>query len=71
VDRLSKLEGDQFDRAYIEEMAREHKEKLSDFEEASKIAQNVELKAFIAKMLPTLRAHAKLVQALESRKSSS
>ena len=68
VDRLSKLEGDQFDKAYIDQMVKDHREDVAAFEKAAKTVNDAELKTFVVKTLPTLRAHLKHITAIESGK---
>jgi putative membrane protein len=69
IDRLSKLEGDQFDKAYIDEMIKDHKTDIEEFEEAGKTTKDAELKVFIAKTLPTLRSHLSHIQGIEESKA--
>lgn len=62
VDRLSKLSGDAFDRAYVQEMLKDHQKDVSEFRTESKSGKDAEVKAWAAKTLPTLEEHLKLVQ---------
>jgi len=65
-DRLSKLSGTAFDRAYIQEMVADHKKDVADFQKESKSGGDTEVKAWAAKTLPTLEEHNKLVQDISS-----
>lgn len=63
-DRLSKLKGAAFDRAYIQEMVNDHKEDVALFRSAAKNCQDPDLRAWAGKTLPTLQEHLRMVQDL-------
>jgi putative membrane protein len=65
-DRLSKLSGAAFDRAYIQEMVADHKKDVADFRKESQSGKDSEVKAWAAKTLPTLEEHSKMVQDISS-----
>jgi putative membrane protein len=56
-DRLSKLSGKEFDRAYMNEMLKDHREDVAEFEKASKSATDPDVKGFASRTLPTLQEH--------------
>ena len=60
--RLSKLSGEQFDRAYMQAMVRDHRADVNEFKKASRSAKDPDVKAFAAKTLPTLEEHLALAQ---------
>lgn len=62
AERLGKLSGNDFDKAYMKHMVDDHKKDVSDFEKASRSAEDPEVKAFAAKTLPTLKAHLQQAQ---------
>ena len=62
VDKLSKLSGAQFDKAYMSHMVDDHKHDVSDFKKQAQSGKDGELKGFAAKTLPTLEEHLKLAQ---------
>ena len=66
ADKLAKLEGEQFDKAYAAEMVKDHKKSVSDFETAAKTAKDPEVKAFAEKNLPTLRTHLEHAQKMSA-----
>jgi putative membrane protein len=70
VDRLSKLSGEQFDKAYVSEMVKDHEKVAGEFEKASKTAQNPELKSFAATTLPVIKTHLKHIKAIASGKTT-
>jgi len=65
-DRLSALSGNDFDRAYMSEMARDHTEDIALFERAAEISTDPDLKAWAAQSLPMLREHLALARQVNS-----
>jgi putative membrane protein len=63
-DRLSQLKGAEFDRAYIKDMLKDHREDVALFEAMSKSGSDPDLRAFAIKTLPTLREHYQLARKL-------
>jgi putative membrane protein len=64
--RLEKLSGDQFDKAYMADMLKDHKKDVAAFEKESRSAKDPDIKSFATKTLPTLQAHMKQAQSLAS-----
>jgi putative membrane protein len=58
-ERLSKLSGEQFDKAYMAEMLKDHKKDISEFRTESKSGQDPAVKDFATQTLPTLESHLK------------
>lgn len=58
-DRLSKLSGADFDRAYIADMVKDHRADVAEFKKEAIGGSDPEVKAFAAKTLPTLEEHLK------------
>jgi putative membrane protein len=56
-DKLDKLSGEQFDRAYMQDMVKDHKTDVAEFQHESKMAKNAEVKNFAAETLPVLQSH--------------
>jgi putative membrane protein len=69
MDRFQQQEaGKEFDRDYIEQMVKDHKEDVELFERAADDTKlDAELRAYAKKTLPTLRDHLKQAQAIESK----
>ncbi|HEX7778040.1 MAG TPA: DUF4142 domain-containing protein, partial [Vicinamibacterales bacterium] len=63
-DRLGKLDGAAFDKAYVAEMVKDHKQAITNFERAAKSA-DPDVKAFAEKMLPALKEHLSQAQAIK------
>ena len=58
-DRLSKLNGEQFDAAYMRDMVKDHTKDVAEFKQESQKAKNPEVKNFASQTLPTLEDHLK------------
>jgi putative membrane protein len=63
-DRLEKLSGAAFDRAYIQDMLQDHQKDVSEFRKQASSAKDADIKAWAAKTLPTLEQHLTQVQSL-------
>lgn len=57
IDRLAKLDGAKFDRAYIEDETRERKQDLKEYTKASQGGNDPDLKNFATSTLPSLEDH--------------
>jgi len=60
--RLEKLSGAEFDRAYIDVMIKDHQKDIKEFERQATNGSDPELKAFAAKTLADLKEHLKMAQ---------
>ena len=65
-DRLSALSGNDFDRAYMSEMVRDHTEDIALFERAAETSTDPDLKAWATQSLPVLREHLALARQVNS-----
>jgi putative membrane protein len=63
-DHLSKLSGEQFDRAYMKNMVRDHTKDVAEFRKESKSAKDNDLKNFASQTLPTLEDHLKQAKSI-------
>ena len=66
-DRLSKLSGAEFDRAYMQDMVADHREDVSEFRRESKNNSDSDVKAWAAKTLPTLEHHLQMAESTNSK----
>ena len=66
-DRLSKLNGAAFDRAYARDMVKDHEADVAAFQKEANAGKDDSLKGFASEALPTLQDHLK--QAKEMMKS--
>ena len=66
-DRLMALQGSDFDRAYMQEMVKDHTQDVAEFEKAAQTASDAELRGWAAAKLPTLREHLALARDINSQ----
>ena len=76
AESLNKKSGAKFDHEYMEEMVKDHKKDVKEFEKQAKNAKDADVRNFASKTLPTLQEHLKMAEAAEKaakgeRKSSS
>jgi putative membrane protein len=69
-DRLSKLSGAEFDRAYMRDMVSDHKTDVSEFKREADHGADADLKAFASKTLPTLEHHLSMAESVDSKVKS-
>jgi putative membrane protein len=67
LDRLSKLSGADFDRAYVREMVRDHDADVKSFQKQAQNGQDSSLRDFAAKTLPTLQDHQKQIHDIDRK----
>ncbi len=63
--KLSKLSGDAFDRAFAKEMVADHKKDIAEFQKEAK-RQNDPAAGYASETLPTLQNHLQMAQSLQS-----
>lgn len=56
-NKLSKLQGAAFDKAYMKDMVADHKQDVAEFKKASMTAKDPDLKSWAGQTLPTLESH--------------
>src|SRR5947209_15779825 len=56
-ERLAKLSGADFDKAYMKDMVQDHTKDVSEFRAESTKAKDSDVKSFASKTLPTLEEH--------------
>jgi len=66
-ERLSKLSGPAFDKAYMDDMVTDHVKDVAAFRKQSTGAKDPDLKAFAAKTLPTLEEHLKQAKDVQAK----
>lgn len=62
--RLEKLSGEEFDRAYMRDMVKDHKADVAEFARESQSSKDPAVKNFARQTLPTLRQHLKEAEKL-------
>ena len=64
-DRLSKLNGAAFDKAYMRDMVTDHRKDVAEFRHESQMGSDPDVKAWAGKTLPTLEEHLKLAESTD------
>jgi len=70
-EHLSKLSGPNFDRSYMENMVKDHKKDVADFNRESSSGKDSDVKQFASKTLPTLKEHLKEAEGISHVKTAS
>jgi putative membrane protein len=70
-DKMASLSGAAFDKAYKQEMLKDHRKDVADFQKESMKAMDADVKAFATRTLPTLKEHLSMIEGMTSTKSMS
>ena len=70
-DKLSKLSGTAFDKAYAADMVKDHQTDISEFQKEASSGKNPTLKSFASETLPVLQDHLKMAKDMQQSVSSS
>jgi putative membrane protein len=70
ADRLSKMTGADFDRAYVREMVKDHKKDVAEFQREAKNGHG-DVQSFASTTLPTLQEHLKMAEDLQAKMGGS
>jgi len=62
MNKLSKMTGADFDKAYMKMMVKDHKKDVAEFKKESKSGKDADVKSFASTTLPTLEEHLKMAQ---------
>lgn len=65
MDKMQKLSGAAFDKAYMSDMVADHKHDIAEFQKEAKSGKDADVKAFAEKTLPTLQEHLKMAEAAD------
>ncbi|HXS52106.1 MAG TPA: DUF4142 domain-containing protein [Usitatibacter sp.] len=60
--KLSKLQGQDFDRAYMDHMVKEHQKDVKEFQKEAQKAKDADVKSFAQQTTPILQEHLQLAQ---------
>lgn len=64
-NQFSEMATEEFDEDYIEQMVKDHKDDISEFEEAAEDLDDPDVKAFASSTLPALKEHLSIAEQLE------
>jgi putative membrane protein len=67
ADRISKLSGAEFDRAFMDQMVMDHQKVVTEFQHVSKGGKDADVKSFASTMLPNLQDHLRMAQTLDTQ----
>lgn len=67
MEKLSKLNGVDFDKEYVKAMVEDHEKDVAAFGNVSKTAADGDVKAFAAKTLPTLQMHLDMIKDIANK----
>ena len=65
MQKLERLSGAQFDRAYMDDMVADHKEDVAEFQKQAKSGSDADVKGFASKTLPTLQEHLTMAESTD------
>ncbi|HEX2973020.1 MAG TPA: DUF4142 domain-containing protein [Tepidisphaeraceae bacterium] len=61
-DRLTKMSGAEFDRAYMSQMIKDHEKDIKEFKHQAQNGKDQDLKTFASNTVPTLESHLRLAE---------
>jgi putative membrane protein len=64
IDELSQKSGTDFDKAYIDDMVKDHKKDIAAFKDAAKNCKDPDIRAFATNTLPVLQKHLDAINAI-------
>lgn len=62
---LSALNGDKFDRAFMQDMVKDHTKDVAEFQKATRTVKDPDLKALAKETLPVLQQHLQMAKQIE------
>ncbi|MBV8710108.1 MAG: DUF4142 domain-containing protein [Acidobacteriaceae bacterium] len=71
IDKLSKLSGADFDKAYIKDQLKDHQTDVREFNTEAQSGTDPNIKSFAANTLPTLQHHLDMVKDLNKSEKTS
>ena len=71
IDKLSKLSGEEFDKAYLKDQLKDHQADVKEFKDEAQNGTDPKVKAFASEVLPTLQQHLDLVKSLNKSEKNS
>jgi putative membrane protein len=70
MEKLQKLSGAQFDKQYMDDMVKDHKKDVKEFQKQAKSAKDPDVKNFAAQTAPTLQEHLQMAEAAQKTAKS-
>jgi putative membrane protein len=69
ADKLARMQGADFDRAFMKQMVDDHKEAVKLFGGEAKTGRDTDLKAWASKTLPAFKEHLRMAQDMTGKKA--
>lgn len=69
-DKLSKLSGADFDKAYVKSMVMDHQEDVKEFTKESTNGKDPKIKGFASQTLPVIQGHLDKIKGIQSKMGS-
>jgi putative membrane protein len=69
VDKLAKLSGPAFDKAYLKDQVKDHEHDVDEFKSEAQYGSDPNIKQFAMQTLPTLQEHLNVVKDLKKNAS--
>jgi putative membrane protein len=70
VEKLSKLSGADFDRAYIKDQLKDHQQDVQEFQQEAQRGSDPDVKSFASKTLPVIKEHLSMAKDLDKAKKT-
>jgi len=71
IDKLSKLSGPDFDKAYVKDQVKDHEKDVKEFQAEAQGGTDPNVKSFAASTLPVLQEHLDMIKNLNKSTKSS
>jgi putative membrane protein len=68
IAKMEKMSGPAFDKAYVNDMVKDHEMDIADFQKADKMVKNADLKKFIEDSIPTMQEHLDMIKKFSQAK---
>jgi putative membrane protein len=69
-DRMSKMSGADFDKAYVKDMVKDHEEDVKEFQKESEKGKDPQIKSFATQTLPVLQSHLDKIKGIQAKMGS-
>ena len=66
ASKLGKMDGKEFDKAYTQDMVKDHEEDVAMFKKEAESGENPDVKMFAQKTLPTLQEHLDMIRKIST-----
>lgn len=66
-DKLAKMSGADFDKAYVKGMVEDHEKDVADFKKQADSGNDSDAKAFAAKVLPVITGHLEMIKGMQGK----